>query len=62
MFNLKPTTYLWISAFCFIMCLVSGVCLLAVGHLHSTSFFYGFIGYALCGISFFAIGMCKGLE
>jgi len=60
MFNFKPTTYLWISLFCFFMALTSGVCLLFVEP--PTSFVESFIGYTLGGISFFAIGMCKGLE
>ena len=60
MFNLKPTTYLWISLFCFFMCITSGICLLFVEP--PTTFYECFIGYGLGTVSFFAIGIAKGLE
>jgi hypothetical protein len=42
------------------MALTSAVCFLFVEQ--PTTFVESFIGYTLGGISFFAIGMCKGLE
>ena len=60
MFNFKPTTYLWISVFCFFMALTSAVCFLFVEQ--PTSFLDSFMGYGICTVAFFGMGMAKGLE
>ena len=60
MFNFKATTYLWISLFCFFMCITSGICLLFVEQ--PTTFLESLMGYGRGTVSFFAIGIAKGLE
>ena len=60
MFNFKATTYLWISVFCFFMCITSGICLLFVEP--PTSFLDSFMGYGICTVAFFGMGIAKGLE
>jgi len=57
---LKPSTCLWISLFCFFMCITSGICLLFIEQ--PTTFLESFIGYGLGTVAFFAIGILKGLE
>jgi len=42
------------------MCITSGICLLFVEQ--PTTFLESFMGYGLGTVSFFAIGIAKGLE
>tara|TARA_Y100001954_G_C15747831_1_gene572043 strand:- start:359 stop:487 length:129 start_codon:yes stop_codon:yes gene_type:complete len=42
------------------MCITSGVCLLFVEP--PTSFLDSFMGYGICTVAFFGMGMAKGLE
>jgi hypothetical protein len=56
----NPKILLGISLFCFIMALTSAVIFLLV---ESPSLMpEAFLGYTICGIAFFAMGMLKGLE